>query len=306
MRQKIEEAFLRLVRLYTYNTPIKKGKYRLYQAALGLCSKEHRSLSAAVRDGRRFVVDLTSGIQEGVFFIGEFETVLTEIMSRLISPGDVCVDVGANFGWYTSLMALHAGAGGEVHAFEPVPATFEKLRETLLQNGSPSNVHLNNFALGDEPGTVEVHVFDSLGTGYASMSGKPGVDSAVVECRVETLDNYLIENDIGDVDIVKADIEGAELLFLKGALRLFTQPVPPIMMIEMAIATTTPFDYHPNDLLDLIASHAAYEFYAVDEWNGTVRRFDRFAEGEIGANVFCVPANADERRKAVVADYLIN
>lgn len=306
MRQKIEEIFLRLIRLYTFNTPIRKGKYRLYQTAMSLCRDLPRSLPVSMSDGRRFVVDLTSKMQEGVFFVGEFETVLTTIMSRLISAGDTCVDVGANFGWYTSLMALHAGKSGQVHAFEPIPATFEKLQETLRQAGSPTNVFLNNFALGDRPGTVEVHVFDSLGTGYASMSGKEGVDSTTVTCRIETLDSYLIEHNITNVDIVKADIEGAELLFLKGATQLFKQPVPPIMMIEMAIATTTNFGYHPNDLLDLIASQADYEFYAVDEWNGTVRRFERFAADEIGANVFCIPVRSDERRKSVIAEYLID
>ncbi len=306
MRQKIEETFLRLVRLYTFNTPIKKGKYRLYQAALRICTEPHRSLSVRIHDGRRFLVDLTSKMQEGVFFIGEFETVLTEIMSRLISPGDTCIDVGANFGWYTSLMALHAGPDGEVHSFEPIPATFEKLNETHRQMGSPANVHLNNFALGDKPGTVEVHVFDSLGTGYASMSGKEGVESSVVECSIETLDSYLDGHSIARIDMVKVDIEGAELLFLKGASQLFSQRVPPIMMVEMAIATTTNFGYHPNDLLDLIASQADYQFYAVDEWNGTVRRFERFAADEIGANVFCVPTSAADDKKAVIADYLIN
>ncbi|MBP9664953.1 MAG: hypothetical protein KBD94_10045, partial [Pyrinomonadaceae bacterium] len=77
-------------------------------------------------------------------------------------------------------------------------------------------------------------------------------------------------------------------------------------MIEMAIATTTNFGYHPNDLLDLIASQADYEFYAVDEWNGTVRGFERFAADEIGANVFCIPVRSDERRKGVIAEYLID
>ena len=85
MRQLLEEKWLRLIRLYTFNTPVSKGKYRISQLALRLCRTRHRSLPVTIKDGRRFNIDLTSGIQDSVFFLGEYERVISEISKRLIS-----------------------------------------------------------------------------------------------------------------------------------------------------------------------------------------------------------------------------
>lgn len=304
MRQIIEETLLRLVRVYTFNTPIKKGKYRLYQAALGLCKTAHRSLPIRMKDGRRFVINLTTGMQESVFFVGEFERVLTAIAVQLISEGDVCIDVGANFGWYTSVMALHSGSGGQTHAFEPTPQSFDELKRNHVAGGEPANVFLNNVALGDRPDTVQIHLFDGFGTGHASLAAKTSARSAVFDCKMVTLDSYLKENEIARVDFVKVDIEGAELMFLKGAEKLFAQDVPPIFLMEMAAAQTANFGYHPNELIDFIGSHGDYEFFAVDEYKGTARCIDRFEADEIGANVFCIPSSALPEKKAAMSEYI--
>ena len=69
---------------------------------------------------------------------------------------------------------------------------------------------INNLALGDDEGTVSINVFDDLPTGHASLSSQGRSDAAVFECRMVTLDSYLEEHDVGPVNFVKVDIEGAE------------------------------------------------------------------------------------------------
>ena len=305
MRQTIEEKLLRLVQLYTFNTPVSKGKYRIYQSALSLCSTRPRSLQVKLRDGRRFYANLTTGMQETVFFIGEFERVLSEIALRLIGPGDVCIDAGANFGWYTSLMASCANAR-EVHAFEPTPRSFFELQRNHELMGSPANVVLNNLALGDSKGIVQIHLFEGLGTGNASLSAKEDVVSEVFDCEMVTLNEYLEKREIEIVDFVKVDIEGAELMFLRGADKLFDQPVPPIFLIEMAAEQTRNFGYGPNDLVRFISDRADYDFFAVDEYRGTVRAIQGFGEDEIGANVFCIPKNGSDENRRIIQEYLVN
>ncbi len=85
-------------------------------------------------------------------------------------------------------------------------------------------------------------------------------------------------------------------MFLHGAADLFRQSVPPIFMVEMALATTRGFDYLPNGLIEFFRGQADYEFYAIDEYNGTLRQIDGFAPEDIGANVLCFPANGDHSR----------
>jgi len=287
--RKLEELWLRAVRLYTYNTPISKGKYRLYESALRLCTDPPDSLRTQVKDGRQFWINLTTGMQETVFFLGEFEKEITKIAASLVKKGDVCIDVGANFGWYTTLFYTLAGEGGSVHSFEPVPATFRELKRNFELLGGPGNVFINNLALGDHEGTVSINLFEDLPTGHASLSSQGRSDAAVFECRMVTLDSYLDEQAVGPVNFVKVDIEGAEMMFLNGARRLFDQEIPPIFLMEMALQTTRNFDYVPNDLIEFIGSQRKYDFYAVDEISGTLRSITGFLEGDIGANVFCIP-----------------
>jgi FkbM family methyltransferase len=288
-RQTVEGILLKLVRLYTYNTPISKGKYRLYETALSLCKDRPHSIEVSVKDGRRLWVNLTTGMHDQVFFLGEFEKTVTRIAASLIKTGDVCLDVGANFGWYTTLFAARTGETGAVHSFEPVPATFRELERNYELMGSPANVSINNVALGDKPGTVVLNLFEGLPTGHASLSSQGRADASTFDCPMITLDSYLDDRGIDRVDLIKVDIEGAEMMFLNGAKKLFDQDVPPIFLMEMALQQTCNFGYLPNDLVEFIGARGDYAFYAVDELNGKLRVIEGFAPGDIGANVFCIP-----------------
>ena len=170
--------------------------------------------------------------------------------------------------------------------------------------GSPANIFLNNVALGDRAGTVQMHTFDGLTSGHASLAAKANVNSSELDCKMITLDSYLAANRIEAVNFVKVDIEGAELMFLKGALRLFSQDVPPIFLMEMAVGQTGNFGYHPNELVEFIAQRGDYEFFAVDEYKGKLESITGFADGHIGANVFCIPRNAAAERRTAIESFI--
>ncbi len=218
MRRKLEENWLRLIRFYTFNTPLSKGKYRLFQAALRFCKFPHDSLPSRSRDGRLFSVNLTTGMQEHVFFFGEYEKVLSRIASALIRQGDICIDVGANFGWYTTLMGLHCGPEGEVHAFEPVPLSYRELKKNHELSGSPY-IYINELALGDRNGTVSINILDGEPTGHASIASKGDSSFESFKCPMTTMAHYV----------------------------------------------------------------------ALDMTRNKVRKIERFADDDIGANVFCIP-----------------
>ena len=291
LRDSIGLGLMKLIRFYTFNSPVRKGKYRLSHLALRLARSLPGEVVVSTTDGRRLYADLSSwGMYETVYFLGEYERAVTHFISAVVRSGDVCLDIGANFGWYTTLLHRLCGARGSVHAFEPVPNIFARLERNVRLAGSPPNIHLNNVALGDAPGAVTMHQFAGLTSGHSSLSTMGRTDYTALQCPMITLDSYLEEHHLEQVNFVKVDIEGAELMLFKGAGKLFRQVVPPIWMIEMALGTTRGFNYKPGDLILYMKEQADYEFYAVDEVAVSLTPIDGFAPDDIGANVLCVPA----------------
>ena len=298
MRETLERILLKTVRLYTFHTPLPKGKYRLYQTALQQCRAAPQKITVKSADGRRFEVDLTGGMHDSVFFFGEYEPAVSAVVSSIVRRGDVCLDVGANFGWFATLLSGLTGDGGQsaVHAFEPMPDVFDGLKINVRLNDLPDNVFLNNLALGDEIKRVSLHRFADLPSGHSSLSDMGKEEFQTFDVPMTTLDSYLAERAVEQVDFIKLDIEGAEMMFLRGATKLFEQPVPPFIIAEMALGTTRGFGYLPNDLIEFIRRRADYKFYALDETAGVLEEIEGFTPEQIGANVLCVPRNCDARR----------
>ncbi|HUR99795.1 MAG TPA: FkbM family methyltransferase [Pyrinomonadaceae bacterium] len=304
MKGNIENLVLKTVRLYTFNTPIAKGRHRAYLTALKLCKTLPDSMLTETKDGRKFSVHLKTGMQSTVYFLGEYEKALTEIVKAVLREGDVCLDVGANFGWYTTIFQKYCGPTGEVHAFEPVPPTFRELEENYALMGRPSNVFINHLALGEKADELTINLFEGLSSGHASMSDQGRADAISFKCDVVTLDSYLQERNVPEVNFVKVDIEGAELMFLKGAEKLFAQKTPPIWLMEMALQQTGNFGYVPNDLINFMRARAEYDFFKVDEPNTRLIKIESFEEGDVGANVIAFPRGPYRDRLTSLTNYL--
>jgi len=281
----------KLVRLYTFYSPLRKGKYRLAVAALNSAKDAPDEILAFARDRRKLLVNPTSLSYRFIYFLGEYEPSITRVISQIVKPGDVCLDVGANIGWYTTLLQKLVGDGGAVHAFEPVQNVYEKLCRNVSLNEPPTNVMINNLALGNTEKIVELHIFTNLPEGHHSIATFDNNEDEYESfpCRMTMLDSYLSENEIGEVNFVKMDIEGAEMMMLEGANKLFNQKRPPIWEIEMALDTTRGFDYLPNDLIEYMRRKADYEFYVIDETNFGLHRIEGFSPDDKGANVLCFP-----------------
>jgi len=190
-----------------------------------------------------------------------------KIFLGLVRDGDVVFDVGANRGYFTRLFSCVVGPGGAVHAFEPVPPTFERLRETMKSAALFSNFTLNNFALGDSEGSVEL-LQPGDDDGQASMrvhgSGSWVAPGAVHShrCRVITLD--VCAAGFARLDFVKCDVEGAELLVVNGAAAAFLR-LSPILFLEVNPAWTVSFGYTPDDLVSRLREYGYDTFLLAGE-----------------------------------------
>lgn len=156
----------------------------------------------------------------------------TPIVRRLVSPGDHVVDAGANIGYISLLLSRLVGPEGRVHAFEPVPATFELLASNLRALGL-KNVEARPVGVSDAASDVFMQTPDYAGGGenlYEShIVSEPGAGFAV---RVVPLDEALGTAG-GRVTFVKIDVEGHELAAIRGARQLL-RAVQPALLIEVS------------------------------------------------------------------------
>jgi FkbM family methyltransferase len=159
---------------------------------------------------------------ERVILAGRDEADLTWAIDHLISPGDVCLDIGANIGAITLQLAKAAGPSGRVIAFEPGPPFFSRLKANLALNPEiASRVELHNLGLSDRPGSLH-WVEDPEFPGNAILVEGRGLKVGVV-----TLDDFLGPR-LDRLDFLKIDVEGMELEVLRGAVRLLERFRPKV------------------------------------------------------------------------------
>jgi FkbM family methyltransferase len=197
------------------------------------------------------------------------------LISRIVSPGDTVIDIGANYGMYTYALCRAVGPTGHVWAFEPIPFTVDTLRVAarLLRL---SNVEIVAKGCGDRTGTAVFHVplqdngAISAGQAHAASRNddRPGRDrhahwprSRTVACEIVALDEFL--SPMSRLSLVKADIEGAELSALRGAERLIDEHHPTVIC-EINPWFLDGFGLGESDLLGFFADkgYGIYQYLA--------------------------------------------
>jgi FkbM family methyltransferase len=163
----------------------------------------------------------------GLYLYGEYEARQSRLYRRLVRPGDVVVDAGANFGWYSVLFSEAVGAEGHVYAFEPVPFIADLARDTISLNDRFGVVTLAGAGLGEAPSSFTVFTFPGSPHGEASASTRGRPEAVPHDCTLTSLDVAVRENGIEHIDFMKVDVEGYErALFVGGRETLATDDAP--------------------------------------------------------------------------------
>jgi len=152
-----------------------------------------------------------------VFFTGTYEPPETMVVRRMVDPGGTFVDVGANWGYFTLMMAEHVGSMGRVVAVEADPRIHAILERNIALNDLPQ-VRPVYAAAAAESGVLSLIGFDEHNNnwGTSRIAGGSGLPGASFEVPARSLDDLLDESGLDAVDLVKIDIEGAEALALAG------------------------------------------------------------------------------------------
>ncbi len=202
--------------------------YRAVKRAVKLPSVSEKCIIKS-RHGYSIVVDPSEHIGGIIFRRGSYEEGLLQILWRLISYGDTVVDVGANTGQISLHAAYKLDGSGKVISFEPEEKNYNMLCKAVDINDF-RNINTVKEALGSEEGEMELYMEEEENRGsYALRNISSGSSSKV---KVGTLNNYVRENNIESVDLIKIDVEGFEMEVLKGADKVITRRTAPVCIIE--------------------------------------------------------------------------
>ncbi len=158
--------------------------------------------------GAEIDCDVRDMIQATIIHFRAWEPNTSAILSRLLEPGDLVVDVGANIGYYSLLFSKLVGPAGHVIAIEALPKLAQVLAHNLEQN-DVRNVRVVNAAVAGEPGEVVLYEAPGTNIGMTTMRADRSFP-ATATVHALPLDRILTADEAKRTRLIKIDIEGAE------------------------------------------------------------------------------------------------
>jgi FkbM family methyltransferase len=210
-----------------------------------------------MRDRGIMRIDLRT-FERQAFFTGEYDYGIIQRLSSILKPGCTVLDVGANIGFYSIALGLRLkqlSSGAQLWAIEPITSNFKRLVEMIDINELEDIVKPVNCAFGNQEGEVLFHLESKANseTGNAVWIKESNANFLQTNCisYMTKLDDFAIKNHITSCELIKLDIEGAELEFLQGASE-FVSKFRPIIFSEFNPYWVQTFKYSFEDLCDFM------------------------------------------------------
>jgi FkbM family methyltransferase len=179
-----------------------------------------------------------------------YEDQLLRCMLRVLRPGSVVIDVGANVGVMTLPLARRVGPKGRVLAIEASPTIFQYLRHNVRLSG------LDNIVLEQAAATYETHgptsFYEAPLTSFGMGSRSPQFGAIATQVKAVTLDQLVEQHGLERVDAVKLDVEGWEAAALRGGKVVLSRTPAPVIFFEScdwALARVPGDEGNPEEVL---------------------------------------------------------
>jgi FkbM family methyltransferase len=185
------------------------GRYQLANALARFAGPPFRAQLPGDLGRLSFVCDLRDTIAREVCFTGRYEPQETQLAQGLLGPGMVVVDVGANWGYFTLVCAHLVTGRGRVIALEPHPRLAAMLADNVQENRL-HQVAVHRVAAGARSASAAFVGFDEGGGNWGVSRAAHGAEEADFESAAVAIDTFLDDCNVGRVDLIKIDIEGAE------------------------------------------------------------------------------------------------
>jgi len=287
--------------------PYFKGKYRLGPALIPLLTnyevEQDCIVTFKMRDKGIVRLDLRGFLEQVAFFSGEYDHGVIQRLSTILKPGSIVFDIGANVGLYSIALGLQLkklSGDSKLWAFEPVKSNFDYLVHQVKINHLTNIVEPVNIALGNQEGEIQLHVVGKHNlatTGNAVWVKESMNNGALPNClsTITKLDAFVQSYKIKTCNLIKIDIEGAELEFLLGGMN-FINSCKPIIYGEFNQYWVREFGYSFIDVAELVKPWG-YKLYQQKGCN----KFVEVKEPKVGIeNVLMVHQETQEKSPSLL------
>ncbi|MCX5980773.1 MAG: FkbM family methyltransferase [Nostocales cyanobacterium LacPavin_0920_SED1_MAG_38_18] len=275
---------------FSRHTPYIRGKFRLGKIISHLLSNYNNDQECItiieMRDKSLMQLDVRSGTEQWPYWTGSYDDEIISKLSGCLKENCVVLDVGANIGLYSVALGNRLKAlNGKIYAFEPVKNNFDRLIKNIALNKLEAVVLAHEIALGDQEGFIEMAMAsdnNSL-TGNAVMV-KGGISRDFFKININNkahlkkLDTFGKEQKIETCHLIKIDVEGAEVMFLRGAISFIGQHRP-IIYGEFNNYFLPQFGSSFLDVVNLLQP-LKYRFFKQISNAGFIEVFDPKADSE--------------------------
>ena len=238
-------------------------------------------------DGIKLGAILGNDLSRCVYVCGSYEPNEFNYLAHYLQPGMVVVDAGANEGLYSLFASRRVGAGGLVLAVEPSPRELTCLRNNIARNHM-SNIRVVPMALSDRTGRTILQLAEDEHAGQNTL-GEFVYDiqsAGTHEVEQISLDILLAQENVQRVDLIKADIEGAELALLMGAREILRR-CKPTLLCETYGAALEHQNASAARMLEVLDDFG-YRLLSFDENTGLPVPWDR--QQPLSHNILAIPA----------------
>lgn len=175
-------------------------------------------------------------LDRNIIAFGTYDFNLHLLLEKLLKPGMICMDVGANIGEMATHMAIKVGHGGRVYAFEPLDNIFQRLLLNINRNQMNEIIYPYPVAIAKTTGRQVLSAQDNSNDNQGMASLLPRDDALLPqkkEVPVVSLDDFVAREGINSINLIKIDVQGGEIDVLEGGSHVFSV-MSPDLLIEVS------------------------------------------------------------------------
>ncbi len=237
-RLAVARSYFRLENAWVARWPVESQRYAIQRLTPVLCRAGLlRPVRMRVEPRVSFLLDPRDLVAVTILRTKEWQPQVWEALSPALSEGAVLIDVGAHIGYFSIKGSVKVGSTGRVVAFEPNPETLALLRQNVAVNRA-GNVIVEPVACTDREQMLTLYAAPAINTGASSLAREnadvsTGQSPKAYSVRGRPIDDVIREVGLSRVDAIKIDVEGAEVMVLRGAADTLKRFHPKVVIEEV-------------------------------------------------------------------------